>query len=244
MNIQAILVSDLHVEDLDLRPILAHSGFPFAQIGRRLPAIAGKLGEGFGGGQVEALGVFLHHAMGIKDRRDAADRFAHQLQPRERQPAIGPRIIEGNDLILEQLVKTGGIDIVLKLHVAVLDLGADHPSIFVVVTFAPPAIEDAEVEAAVGRQLHAAGAAGFERTKRSVQPKIDPLDKSTPDVGIVVFDEDDAIFEARFVAQFENLLNERFSAFIARMRFAGENELHRSRHVVDQAKEAIGVAEE
>ena len=45
-------------------------------------------------------------------------------------------------------------------------------------------------------------------------------------------------------AEFVNLLDERLAAFVLRMRFAGENELHRPRGVVEQLVQAILIAEQ
>ena len=97
----------------------------------------------FRGGNVEALGVFFHHAMGVENRCDAADRFAHQLQPGKGKFAVGFCVVERNDLVFEQLIETAGIDLALEFNRAILDLRPDGPSLVAVVAFAPPAIEDA-----------------------------------------------------------------------------------------------------
>ena len=68
-----------------------------------------------------------------------------------------------------------------------------------------------------------------------VQPKIDSLHEAARDVAVVVFQKDDAIFQAGFAAEFVHFLDERLARFIARMRFAGENELHRASGVVHQS---------
>ena len=147
---------------------------------------------------VETLGVFFHHPVGVEDRRDAADRFAHQLEPGERQFAIGLRVVERDDLVLEQLIKAAGVDFALELDGPILDFRADRPAVVAVVAFAPPAIEHAQIQPAVRRQFHSARAAGFQRTQRIVQPKIDALNQAARNVGIVIFDEDDAVFETGF----------------------------------------------
>ena len=48
--------------------------------------------------------------------------------------------------------------------------------------------------------------------------------------------------KAGFAAQLVDLLNERFAAFVARMRFPGEDELHRPRQVVQHAQQPIRIA--
>ena len=45
-------------------------------------------------------------------------------------------------------------------------LFSDGPAIVAVEALAPPAVQDAEVEATIQRNLHAAGARGFERARR------------------------------------------------------------------------------
>ena len=68
-----------------------------------------------------------------------------------------------------------------------------------------------------------------------VQPKIDALDETARNVAVVVFQKDDAIFQAGFATESVNFLDDRLACFIARMRFARENELHRARSIVDQS---------
>ena len=135
------------------------------------------------------LGVFLHHSLRVEDRRDAANRFAHQLQPGERQFAVRFRVIKRNDLVLEQLVKTGRVDFVLEFGCAVVDLRANGPAVVAVVAFAPPAIEHAQINPAIRCAFHSARAARFQRTQRMVQPKIDSLHEPARDVAVVVLDE-------------------------------------------------------
>ena len=114
------------------------------------------------GRNIKLLGVFLHHPLRVEDRRDAADRFAHQLQPGEGKFAVRFRVIERNDLVLEQLIKTARVHFVLKFGGAIVDLGADGPAVVAVVTFAPPAIEHAQIDSAIRRRFHSAGAARFQ----------------------------------------------------------------------------------
>ena len=66
---------------------------------------------------------------------------------------------------------------------------ADGEAVGAVVAFAPPAVEDAEVQAAVAAGLHAAGAGGFERTPRIVQPDVAAGNHLPGDVDVVVFHE-------------------------------------------------------
>src|SRR5205814_6185713 len=64
------------------------------------------------------------------------------------------------------------------------------------------------------------------------------------DVTVIVLKKDDAIFQARLAAQFVNFLNKRLAGFIARMRFACEDELHWARGIVHQSLQSLLVAEQ
>ena len=243
-NIFPILVAYLDIENLHLRPIFPHLRFPLAQLRRCAATVARKIFIRSRGGNVETLGVFFHHPLRVEHRRDAANRFAHQLQPGEGKFAVRLRVIERDDLVLEQLIKTARVHFVLKFDCAIVDFGADRPAVVAVVTFAPPAVEHAQIDPAIGRRFHSACPACFQWPKRMVQPKIDPLDKTARDVAIVVFQENDAILDSGFAAKFVNLLNERLAGFVARMRFACENELHGSRRVIEQSFQPFLVAEQ
>ena len=60
------------------------------------------------------------------------------------------------------------------------------------------------------------------------------MDQTPRDVGVVVFNEDNAIVKTRFTREFVNFLNERFATFISRMRFTSKYELDRMSCVVEQ----------
>src|SRR4029077_6219832 len=110
--------------------------------------------------------------------------------------------------------------------------------------FVPPAIEHAEINSAVRRAFHSAGAARFHRPERIVQPKIDTLHESARDVAVVVLEKHGPVLKSGFAAEFVNFLDQRAPTFIARMRFAGKDELHRARGVVEQSPETFFIAEQ
>src|SRR3954468_8215727 len=95
--------------------------------------------------QVESLGVFTHHAMGIEYGCDTTDRLTHQLQPGQRKFPVRLGVIERDYLILEQLIKTGCFHIILEFGRPVLNLSPNRPSVLTVIAFTPPAIEDTEI---------------------------------------------------------------------------------------------------
>src|SRR5205814_1740781 len=87
------------------------------------------------------------------------------------------------------------------------------------------------------------GAARFQRTQWIVQRKIDGLHQSPRDVSVVVLDEADPIIETGFARELVNFLDQGSATLVARMRFAGENELNRPGGIVQQFVQAILVGE-
>src|SRR6266478_4107875 len=166
------------------------------------------------------------------------------MQPGEGKFTVGLGVIERNDLVLEQLIKTARVSFVLKFNRAIINLGPNRPAVVAVVSFTPPAIEHAEIDPAIWRRFHSAGPACFQRTKRMVQPKIDTLHETARDVAVVIFQKHDAILETGFTTEFINLLDERFACVVTRMRFARENELNGSRRVVKQSFQPFLVAKQ
>src|SRR6266496_3117711 len=77
-----------------------------------------------------------------------------------------------------------------------------------------------------------------------VQPKIDALHKAAGNVAVVVLQENDAIFQPGFTAESVNFLYKRLACFVARMRFAGENELHWPRSIIHQSLQSLLVTEQ
>ena len=93
------------------------------------------------------------------------------LQPSVRD-AVGVTLIEERDhLLFEELDE--GVRIVLVLCVRIGVRRGDGPAVLTVVGFGPPAIEHAEVQTPVQGDLHAAGAARFQRWTRQVEPQVD-----------------------------------------------------------------------
>src|SRR5439155_16909813 len=70
------------------------------------------------------------------------------------------------------------------------------------------------------------------------------LHETARDVAVVILEEHDSIFESGFAAELVNFLDESAPAFIARMRFAGKYELHRTRGVVEQPFQSLFIAKQ
>ena len=77
-----------------------------------------------------------------------------------------------------------------------------------------------------------------------VQPKIDSLPQPARNVTVVVLDEDDTILQPGFAAEFVYFLDERFACFIAWMRLACKDKLHRPRRIVQQSLQSFLVAKQ
>ena len=136
-------------------------------------------------------------------------------------------------MVLEQLIETVRVHCALELDRAIANLGRNCPTVISVKAFVPPAVEHAEINSAVRRAFHSTGAARFHRSQRIVQPEVDTLHQTACDVAVVIFQEHHAIFESGFAAESINFLDKRATAFIAGMRFAGENKLDRPGGVVE-----------
>src|SRR5207237_4577090 len=87
--------------------------------------------------------------MRVEHRRHAADRLTHQLQPRERKFAVRLRVIERDNLVLEQLIKTIRINGALEFNRSITNLSRDRPAVISVESFTPPAVEHAQINSAV-----------------------------------------------------------------------------------------------
>ena len=82
---------------------------------------------------------------------------------------------------------------------------------------------------------------GLERTARIVQPDVDALHEVTADVDVVVFDEHELVGETARAHHFGDLLQHAFAGLVARMGFAGKDELHRAFRIVDHRGEPLEI---
>src|SRR5258706_9803122 len=97
----------------------------------------------------------------------------------------------------------------------------DGKTVCAVVAFAPPTVEDAEVEATMRASFHAAGAGGFERTAWVVQPHVAAGNHLSGNVHVVVLNENQVTFEVAVLAQMDDVLDVSLAVVVARMGFAG-----------------------
>src|SRR5665213_4532363 len=112
-----------------------------------------------------------------------------------------------------------------------------------VITFAPPAVHDAQVQTAVASGFLAARARCLQRTPRIVQPDVASRNHLPRDVNIIILNEHQIAFEFAEFAEVNDALDVTLAIIIARMRLAGKNELHRPLGVVDQLYDAFKLIE-
>src|SRR5438552_18461514 len=94
---------------------------------------------------------------------------------------------------------------------------ADGEAIGAIVTFAPPAIEDAEIEAAMAAGFHPAGARGLERTARRIEPDITTGNHLPRHVHVVILDENQVPLQIAVFAQVNNMLDVTLAIVVARV---------------------------
>lgn len=110
--------------------------------------------------------------------------------------------------------------------------------------FGPPAVEFGEIQSAIDENFHAAGAAGFPGTARSIDPDIHALDEVLGEVEVVVFEEDGAALDIGTGHEMDPLAQQGLAGEVARMGFTGDDELHGAVGVGEDAREARGIVEE
>src|SRR5271165_4417996 len=244
-----VLRSVLDRNNPDVLPFRADAIYGRGEFPRAGGAVRFQCAESFVGRGVVPAGVIADHAVGVYEWAKRADGRLHALNPLARN-AVGPAIVEGgNDIALQQIVERLGFHLVLVLPIGIIFAVADGPAhlpriLRIVPHLVPPAVGHAQVEYAVGRGLHAAGAAGFVRTQRCIQPEIDTLHQIARHRHIVVREEDNAAAEFWITAHLGDATNHFFAGIILGVRLAGKDDLQRTLVVGEHAPQAIEVAED
>ena len=146
------------------------------------------------------LDVVAQHALRAERRAERAQRRAHPLDPALRE-AVGVALVEErHDLLAQQPLQLGRVARVLGLLVLERPRRSSAQPFVAVVGLGPPAVEHAQVQAAVDRRLHAARAARLERRPRQVQPHVGALDEQRGAREVVVLEVDDAPGDLRAAA--------------------------------------------
>src|ERR1700692_907355 len=109
-----------------------------------------------------------------------------------------------------------------------MGIRADRESVGAVVTLAPPAVEDAEIQATLATSLHAARTGGLQRTAWVVQPDVATRNHLAGHVNIVIFYEHQMALHVAVFAQMDDVLDVPLAIIIPGMRLAGKDELDRA----------------
>ena len=128
------------------------------------------------------------------------------------------------------------------MEVRIFFASADGPAVVLGISLHPPAIQDAQVDAAVGADFHAAGAGRFQGPARIVQPNVNPLHHVTGQVDLIVFQENDAAAKLRSASDVHDLGDQLLAAVVTGMGLAGKQQLHGSILIVDDGAKPIEIA--
>ena len=145
---------------------------PSGEFLRGREAVGGQLGRPAVARHIALPGVLLDHAVGVEHRHQGHDRPLHAADPLARDAAGVALVERRRDVLLDQVEQRAALDLVLVREVGVLLAGADGPAVVAVVPLAPPAVEDAQVQARRCRKsssrwcrtLRAGGAGLFSHT--------------------------------------------------------------------------------
>lgn len=121
----------------------------------------------------------------------------------------------GGDAVLDERVEGVGLQLVAPFLAGGGPVGGgDRPAEVGVEPLVPPAVTDREVEAAVERGLHPAGAAGLQRAQRVVEPDVAAGVELLGHAHAVVRQEDDAVAYPGVVGEPHQLLDEPLAAVV------------------------------
>src|SRR5207249_936577 len=194
--------------------------------------------------QIVLLGVLAHHAHGGELGHEGDHGPADPLDPLPREALLVALVKKRNDLVGQGFVKAGAVLAVLLLDRVGMRIFADRKTVGAVVALPPPAVEDAEVEAAMSAGFHAAGAGGLQRTARGVEPDVAAGHHLPGDVHVVVLDEDEVSLEIAVFAEVDDVLDVTLAVVVARMGLAGENELDGPGLVASQLHDVVELLED
>ena len=157
-------------------------------------------------------------------RSDAGDRIFYIRYPFFGH-SILPGIEHGHDLLLNNIIDHLGIQFILELLVSIGPRFLQSPSGFGLVSFGPPAVQDAEVQHSVHQGFFTTCAGCFERPCRGVQPYIHTLDQFTGHFYIVVFNEEYLADHFLAFAQLDDALDQVLAGMVGRMGLACKDDL-------------------
>ena len=166
----------IHLEAFNALPRFANVLFPRHQgICQRIVILA-QLATTAGKWLIELGVIIIDHTLHRKVWADGAHRVLDRLNPFGRTAVSVPIVIHRDDLLFEQFVQNGGIQLIVigrrVCHRIVVRMLTDGPTTTLAIAFCPPSVQNRGIEASVHLRLHTARSARFHRPDRRIEPHI------------------------------------------------------------------------
>ena len=158
---------------MDGIPTLGHTLLPVGQLACQLVVVFAQLAETHCLTVVELLEVIVQLALHGVMGRDSCDRAFHHLDPCFAIGLLAAIVVERDDVVLQQAIDGGSIQLVLVFLVLVGALLWQSPARTFAIAFNPPAIEHREIDHTVHFGLLARCSRGFQGARRRVHPNVD-----------------------------------------------------------------------
>ncbi len=110
--------------------------------------------------------------------------------------------------------------------------------------FSPPAIQLRHINAAIDQHFHAAGSARLPWSARCIKPDVHPLHHVLGQMHIVVAEEDRARTCFGAADKLHPVPDHILAGLIRRMRLAGNDELHGTLWIIQQAQQALRIMQQ
>ena len=188
---------------------------------------------------IRVLHVVRDHAVRAETPGKGRDRVLHESNPLDREPVLVAIVVGRNHLMFQDVEQRVAVSFVRNARIDVRRAVPDREAVRTVVRFRPPSVENREVQRPVEHRLLTARTRRLLRTTRIVQPDVDPLNKVSRYVNIVVFQENDAAREFRIPLNANDSTDHVLADIVRWVRFTGENELNRSIRVINELIELL-----
>src|ERR1700736_5193047 len=140
-------------------------------------------------GDVTIQRVIHHHPISVESPAQCPYRPLHALDPATRKTIAVALIVKGNHLVTQGSVQVLRVPGVVHLYIRVSPPTPDGEPVESVIRLRPPAIQHRKVQAAVQDDFLTACSRRLKGPPRIIQPDIDPLDKVSSYIDVVVLHE-------------------------------------------------------
>jgi hypothetical protein len=192
------------------------------------------------GGHVVLANVLLDHPASRESLARLANGVLHVAHPLDRHALGVALVVEGHDLLLQQLVQV--LRVVL-VHALVVRF-RNGPAVAAGPALRPPPIERPDLRDPVQCRLHAARSTGLHRHPRNVEPQVDTLDQTVGEVHLVVFQERDTPFERGVACEAVHALQQVLGGLIGRVGLPREDHLDWSVRLREDPPQSLGIPEQ